>query len=303
MNRTRILLISLALLALTVLLSSSGELATGQDSDQQVQEPQKELTVQEIVEKTNRVSYYQGQDGRARVSMTITDAQKRERNRVFTILRWDQPPPEEIEDRKELPPDSYCKDQKFYVYFERPADINKMVFIVWKHVDKDDDRWLYMPALDLVKRIAATDKRTSFVGSDFFYEDVSGRNINADTHELAKTTDTYYVLKNTPKKPEEVEFAYYTMWIHRKTFVPVKIQFFDDKGKEYRTYDAQKVQTIQGYPTVTQARMKDLKTGGETVTQYTDVAYNIGIPEEMFTERYLRRPPREYLRKTKASAP
>jgi len=47
-------------------------------------------------------------------------------------------------------------DQKFYVYFLEPADVRKMVYMVWKHTDRDDDRWLYLPALDLVKRIAAS---------------------------------------------------------------------------------------------------------------------------------------------------
>jgi len=250
----------------------------------------KDLTVQEIVDKTERVSYYQGKDGRAKVSMLITDSQGRKRQRQFTILRWDQPPPGKERD------DQYRGDQKYYVYFHRPADVNKMVFMVWKHVDGDDDRWLYLPALDLVKRIASKEKRTSFVGSNFLYEDVSGRNINADTHELVDTTENYYVVKNTPKEPEAVAFAYFTMWVHRSTFLPVKIEYYNDRGEKYREYEALKVETIQGLPTVTQARMKDLRVGGETVLQYRNVQYDIGLPEEIFTERYLRRAPTQHLR-------
>lgn len=120
------------------------------------------LSVESIVEKANHVAYYQGRDGRAQVAMQITDSQGRKRRRKFTILRRDVDPAE-----------TSAGDQQFYVYFHRPADVNKMAFMVWKHLDRDDDRWLYLPALDLVKRIAASDERTSFVGSDFFYEDVS----------------------------------------------------------------------------------------------------------------------------------
>ena len=133
--------------------------------------------VDEIVKKANHVAYYQGKDGRARVAMAITDEQGRTRNRELTLLR-----------RNTGDDDG---DQKFYVYFHLPADVNKMAFLVWKHLKSEDDRWLYLPALDLVKRIASAEKRTSFAGSNFFYEDVSGRNINDDTHELAKTTDNY----------------------------------------------------------------------------------------------------------------
>jgi len=245
-----------------------------------------ELSVDEIVEKTNHISYYQGKDGRAQVSMTITDSQERKRSRLFVILRRD-----EQEKVKETD-----GDQKLYVYFIRPADVNKMVFMVWKHRARDDDRWLYLPALDLVKRISSTDKRTSFTGSDFFYEDVSGRAINEDTHEILEVTDTFYVLKNTPKEPDSVEFSSFTMWIHKETFLPIKTVFFDKQGEQHRVYEALKVEMIQGFPTVTKSRMKNVKTGGETLMEYGNVEYNLELPEDIFTERHLRKAPRNYLK-------
>jgi len=251
-----------------------------------------ELSVDEIVKKTNQVSYYQGKNGRAQVSMTITDSQGRKRHRLFVILRRD----EEKKGAKGKGDYEETGEQKLYVYFLRPADVNKMVFMVWKYVSRDDDRWLYLPALDLVKRIASTDKRTSFAGSDFFYEDVSGRDITEDTHELIEVTDKFYVLKNTPKKPDTVEFSYFTMWIHKKSFLPIKTVFFDKQGKEHRTYEALKVEMVQGFPTVTKSRMKNVKTGGETLMEYAKVEYDLDFPQDIFTERYLRKAPRKYLR-------
>jgi hypothetical protein len=252
-----------------------------------------ELSVDEIVAKTNLVSYYQGADGRAQVRMTITDGQGRTREREFTILRWDEGEAGSEVERKDQ---AHAGNQKFYVYFHRPADVNKMVFMVWKNLDKDDDRWLYMPALDLVRRIAAGDKRTSFVGSHFLYEDVSGRHVDEDTHELVEVTDNYFVLKNTPKDPASVEFAYFKMWIHKTTFLVVKTEYYDARGEAYRTYTAEKVEEIDGYQTVTKSSMSDTKLGGNTVMEYSEVKYNIGIGEGIFTERYLRRPPFEYLK-------
>ncbi len=245
-------------------------------------------TLDEIVARANHAAYYQGRDGRAQVRMTITDAQGRSRERQMTILRRDEQP--------EGKDETYCGDQKFYVYFSRPADVNKMVFMVWKHLDRDDDRWLYLPNLDLVKRIAASDKRSSFVGSDFFYEDVSGRRITDDTHELAGTTETSFLLKNTPKDPGSVEFSYFTMEIDRKTFLPVKTEFFDKNGGKMRVYESLEVQEIQGRPTVVKAKMSDLRTGSSTVNVYSDVQYDLGVPEDVFTERYLRAAPRKYLK-------
>jgi hypothetical protein len=252
----------------------------------------KELTAMDIVVKANRVAYYQGADGRAQVKMTITDSQSRTRTREMTILRRDQPDPQaKAADRK----DEFCGEQKFYVYFHQPADVNKMAFLVWKHLDKDDDRWLYMPALDLVKRISSSDKRTSFVGSEFFYEDVSGRNINDDKHELVSTSKTYYNLKSTPKDGKSVEFGHYITWI-RDTFIVVQQEYYDRKGEKYREYKALKMDRVQGFWTVTKSQMTDLRTKGNTVLEYSDVKYDMGVPEDVFTERYLRRAPTAHLK-------
>ena len=238
-------------------------------------------SVEEIVKKTKHVSYYQGKDGAARVMMTITDGQGRVRKKEFSILRLNKGDKD--------------GEQAFYVFFHAPADEQGTVFMVWKHTDKDDDRWLYLPGLDVTKRIAASDERTSFVGSHFYYEDVSGRGLDEDTHELIETNDNYYVIKNVPKKPDTVEFDSFTMWIHKSTFIPVKVAF-EKGGKTYRTASVEAVKTIQGYKTVTKSRIKDTNIGGDTVIEYADVKYDTGLPEDIFTERYLRNPPRKYLK-------
>lgn len=247
-------------------------------------------SVQEIVHRANLVSYFQARDGRGRVLMEIKDAQGRVRTRKMTMLRRDVPETDRLENS------AYRGQQNYYVYFHRPADVSKMALIIWKYQDRDDDRWLYLPALDLVRRIAATDKRTSFVGSDFFYEDISGRNIDADEHELVEVTKSYYVLRNRPKQPGSVEFSFYDVYIHKTTFVPVQTEYFDRNGDKYRVYKALEVQTIQGYRTVTKSSMQDLRTGSTTTISYSNVGYDLGLPEDLFTERFLRRAPMEYLR-------
>ena len=242
------------------------------------------MAVEEVVAKANAVAYYKGDDGKAKVNMVITDAQGRERTRAFTILRKD----------KDIGADE--GDQFFYVHFAKPADVNKTSFLVWKHIETDDDRWLYLPALDLVKRIAASDKRSSFVGSHFFYEDVSGRNPALDTHVLESESETYYVLKSEPKDAGSVEFASYTSYIHKATFLPVKIEYTNDAGELYRTYEALGVETIDGHPTVTASKMTDHKLGGFTSMTYEGVEYDVGLEQDTFTERFLRNPPRRLLR-------
>jgi hypothetical protein len=238
------------------------------------------LTGDQIMEKANAASYYAGRDGRADVKMIMSDAGGGTREREFTILRLNEE----------------GGDQKFYVYFREPADVRKMAYLVWKHVDSDDDRWLWLPALNLVKRIAPGDKRTSFVGSDFFYEDVSGRSLKEDTHELVDETDTQYVVRNTPVSPGSVEFATYVVWIDKDTFLPRKAEYYDANGNVYRRLAATKVERIAGHPTATEQVAEDLAAGSRTRNVFSNVEYDIGLNGRIFTERFLRRPPREVSR-------
>lgn len=236
-----------------------------------------EMTADEVISRANDVSYYAGKDGRADVSMSIEDGKGSTRVREFTILR--------------LNTDN--KNQKFYVYFTAPADVRKMAYLVWKNIEKDDDRWLWLPALNLNKRIAPGDKRTSFVGSDFLYEDVSGRGINEDTHEIVETSDDAYLIKNVSKDQGQVEFSYYNVWIDKKTFLPRKAEYYDKNGKIYRRVEALKVDEVQGHPTVIESVASDIKSGSRTKNVFSNIKYDMGLDERIFTERFLRRPPRE----------
>lgn len=240
------------------------------------------MEVIDIVKKAIHAAYYQGGDARANVDMRIIDKQGRVRTRSMIMLR------------KNTSEDD--STQKYYIFFRTPSDIKKTVFMAWKNPDRDDDRWLYLPALDLVKRIAASDERTSFVGSNFFYEDVSGRGLDKDTHELVDQSDEHYIVKSIPKHPDKVEFTYFKNWVDKKTFLPMKTEYFNKNNKLYRTYTVKKVSVIDGYPTVTISQMDDNLTDGKTMLNYSAIKYTLGLPENIFTERYLRRPAKAYLR-------
>ena len=240
------------------------------------------MTADEIIEKSNIAYYYAGEDGKATAKMYIKDARGRERYREITILRKD------IKDGGR---------QNYYVYFHEPADVSKMVFMVWKQVEGDDDRWLYMPAIDLVKRIATSDKRSSFAGGVFTYEDVSGRRTSDDVHTLLReekiSGKDAYVIKNVPKDADLVEFDHYISWIDKSTFLPIKGEYYDKNGKMFRTIEVEKTGVIDGYPTSLKGTGKNLETGLTTTIEFVDVKYNIGIKEKIFNERYLKKPPKE----------
>lgn len=234
----------------------------------------------QIVARANLAAYYAGADGRSEVRMIITDAQDRQQRRQFTVLRRDV---------------DELGDQQFLVVFSQPSDVRGTVFLVDKHIDRDDDRWLYLPGLDLVKRISAGDKRTSFVGAHYFYEDVSGRPHTEDRHELIETTADQYVMKHTPIDPAGVEFSSYVTWIDASSFLPMKIEYTNPAGDLYRRVEVLKVEEFDGHPTVTASRVSDLLTGGKTDMQFRFIKYDVGLPEQVFTERSLRSPPRDWL--------
>jgi len=236
----------------------------------------------EIVQKSQTAFFEAGKDFQARVKMTLITREGQQRLRELTMLRKNYP----------------AGEQKYFIYFHSPADVAGMTFMVYKYPNRDDDRWLFIPAINLVNRIAARDSRSSFVGSDFTYEDVSGRELSADTHTLLREDEIngrkVSVIESTPKSPTEYvkKFA----WIDQETFLPLKEEYYDIQGALYKVFTADEVKEDQGLPTVMKRTMLSVKTGHKTEVVYERVQYNIGLGDDLFSERYLRRPPERWIR-------
>jgi hypothetical protein len=239
------------------------------------------MGVEQIIEHSQRAFYYAANDMRAKVTMRLIDAGGGTRTRVMTLLRRDT---------------SEGGEQKYFIYFHEPGDVRRMTFMVWKDPVKEDQRWIFIPAVDLVRRIAADDKRASFVGSDFTYEDVSGRDVGDDRHSLLReeTLDgrAAWVVESLPN--EVVEYTKRVSWIDKQTLLPLKEHYFDAQGEFYRIFTADRIETVGGWPTVTQRSMKNLKTGHRTEVVFDTMTYDPGLEDEDFSERRMRRPPRAW---------
>ena len=242
---------------------------------------EEKLDVNDIINRANLASYYAQDDGVAEARMVMVDSRGNKQMRQFTILRKDTVDGGE---------------QHMLVQFSRPTDVKGTVFLVAKKPSSDDDRWLYLPALDLVKRISAGDKRTSFVGSHFYYEDVSGRNPKEDNFTLLSANETQYEIKAQPKDPNSVEFSYYHVTIDNKTFLPMEVTYFNHKDEPMRQMTVLKTAIIDGVTTVVHSKIAHLVDGGYTEMQFRNVKYNLGLPTNIFTERSLRNPPREWFK-------
>ncbi len=245
---------------------------------------QKALTPLEVATNYQKAFFYPGKDMRAVVSMRLIESGGKERARELTMLRKNM---------------ENSLDQKYFIYFHEPADVQGMTFMVYKYPQKDDDRWLFMPALDLVKRIAANDKRSSFVGSDFTYEDISGRDLSEDEFSIEKEErlgeEDCYLLKSVPKDPKSADYSYRLSWIDKSNFLPLKEEYYDIRKELYKIFSAEEVKDVGGFPTVTKRKMENVKNKHQTLVTYNQVEFNLGIEPDLFTERFLKRPPAKWI--------
>lgn len=238
----------------------------------------------ETMKKSHMAMYYAANDGIAEVKMTIVNSKGKERVREFAMLRLD------LEDGGR---------QDYYTYFRQPHDVSRLTFMVHKMPGATDNRWLYVPSVDLVKRISADDKGSSFVGSDFTYEDVSGRHWSEDNHVILREDklgdNDVYVIESTPLS-EYKGFAKKISFIDKSNFLPLKEDYYDKKGELIRIFTAEKVEDINGIMTPTVRRMENVKKNQYTTVEFGDIEYNVGVGEDIFSERYLKNPPREFIK-------
>lgn len=242
------------------------------------------LTAEEIMRRSQAAFFYPGADFKARVVMKLVNKDGKERLRELTMLR------------KNVGPAG--GEQSYLMVFFRPAEVKGMSFMIHKFPARDDDRWMFIPALNLVKRIAAQDKRSSFVGSDFTYEDVSGRDIEDDSYTIEREgrlgERDCYVVKSTPKVADR-DYGYKLTWVDKGHFLPLKEEQYDSRGVRYKEFSADDVAEIKGRPTVLRRTMRNLQTGHRTEVGFIKIDYDLGLDDGLFTERYLRQPPRQWI--------
>lgn len=241
-------------------------------------------SAEEIVQKSQAAFFYPGKDFKARVMMKLISPGGQERVREMTMLR--------------LNTGAAGGEQKYFMYFFQPAEVKDMTFMVFKYPAKDDDRWLFVPAINMVRRIAMQDKQASFVGSDFTYEDVSGRDLADDAHELTKEETlngkACFVVKSTPKA-DTANYGHKLSWIDKTTWLPLKEEYYDRAGRIVRLFTADEVREVKGFATITRRTMKNLQSGHRTEVSYASQDYNIGLDPGLFSERFLRQPPQKWI--------
>jgi len=187
------------------------------------------------------------------------------------------------------------------MFFLTPADVKNTAFLTYDYEDsnKDDDQWLYLPELQKVKRIASSDKSSSFMGSDFTYSDMTSRNVEDYTYKVMKEPTikghkTWQMLV-TPKSEKTVEETGYTksiVFVRQDNFVIIQALNYIKAGKKLKYMMVKDLEKIDGIWTIKEMQMitkKGKKTLHKTVFKFSDINYNQDLDESLFTTRTLER--------------
>lgn len=216
-----------------------------------------------------------GKDSQANVRMLLIDKHNKKKFRKLIMAVKD-----------------YDGIAKSYTRFTSPASIEGTAFLTWENKGRDDDQFLYLPALKRVRRIVTTQKSNRFVNTDYSYEDLQVREVADDEHRLLREElfETYdcWVLESIPKDPDGTQYGKRISWIIKDSYLPVKIEYYDKRERLIKRFLARKIQKIDGIWTAVETEMKDLKRKHRTLMKSNDIRYNKGVPDRVFTKGYMK---------------
>ncbi len=188
----------------------------------------------------------------------------------------------------------FGKSEKKIMFFVAPADVRNTSFMNWSYDDpnKDDDQWIYLPALKKVKRISSDSKSDYFMGSDFTYDDLGDRHPDQDDHKLLReeTVDgeACYVVESIPKD-EDYMYSRTVTWIIKDKWIGLKKEFYDEDEELLKTLSVKKYEKIKDFWTILHSEMHNVQKDHTTKMQLENMVIDGGVPDNKFTERMMRR--------------
>jgi hypothetical protein len=230
-----------------------------------------------------------GRDARMALRMRLYDRQQRVRERALTMLALRGGPGRPVPGDRTL------------VRFSYPNDIKGTGFLVWEHPGADDERFLYLPSLGRVRRIAASEAQESFVGSDFTYEDIGGRQLEDYTYRLIEdagrttawkapdgATHQVYTLESR-SRAENARYPRVVSLVRQDNFIVVRAEIYNRRGEVQKTFEAVKVEKVGAYWTTLEMRITDALQRTRTELILEKVEYDVGLAPDDFSRRELER--------------
>jgi len=233
-----------------------------------------EMTAYDIVKKSEDL-LDQAKDSRTDMLMVLLNkkGEQRERNLSALVKRYGN------------------NKSKSILFFQSPADVKGTSFLVWTDENKEDKQWLYLPALQRVRQISASGKGESFMGTEFTFFDMGSHDVDDYTYRLIReetvSNEPCYVIEALPRKVEF--YSKVVVWIRKGNFVPARADFFDVKGQFEKQAMFTNVKNIQGINTPTRIEMANKLNGRTTLIELSNIVYDSGLKDDLFTERYMTR--------------
>lgn len=228
-----------------------------------------------------------GRDSRLALRMRLFDRQGRPRERSLTLLAMAGGA------GRSVPAD------RTLIRFTEPADIRGTGLLVWEQPAGDDERFLYLPSLGRVRRIAGSEAQESFVGSDFTYEDIGGRELDRYDYALldeqtswASADGSKHLAYRLESRSRDTNARYprVVSLVRKDNFVVVQADIHNRRGDLQKVFRADKVERTGAYWTVTAMTMSDEQSRTRTDMVVDMAEYDIGLGPEDFTRRELERP-------------
>lgn len=217
-----------------------------------------------------------GKDSTSVVTMSLTEEGKPARTRGMLVFRASAA-------------DSQVST---LIRFTDPADIQGTGLLTIDGADGVSNQWIYLPAMQRVRRVDSNRKGGRFVNSDYFFEDLRDRKPTMDTHKLLgreRVGDTETdMLESVPVDATNSVYVRRLSWIDPKSLLPLRVDFFERNAEQAsKRLVVLKREQVQGYWTVMDSTLTDLATGHQTRLTVGRVLYDRNLPESLFTSRAL----------------
>ncbi|MAE95845.1 MAG: outer membrane lipoprotein-sorting protein [Deltaproteobacteria bacterium] len=195
------------------------------------------------------------------------------------------------------------EDEQSILFFLSPADVEDTGFLTYDYDDpeRDDDQWLYLPALNRTKRLASSDKSGSFMGSDFSYADMSERPLDDYRYTLMGETEVggqpVWQIETVPvteREKKETGYEKGVVFVRKDNHVVVRAVYWVKKGKRLKYFEVESLEQIDGIWVATEMTMttkRGKKTLHKTLLRASEVRFDQELDADLFTLRRLEKGP------------
>ena len=193
----------------------------------------------------------------------------------------------------------YGETEKRIIRFLSPADVKGTGMLIFDYDEKNDDMWIYMPALRKTRRIVSTEKGKNFMGSEFSNADLAAQTLEEFTYKIIGEEEVFgeacWKIEETPVDDDiadENGFSLKISWIAKSNFVMRKAVFYDldeELWKEMQVPEIELLDKVNKKYFFKVMTMENKQNGRKSIMRMDKVQFNPNVKDEYFTTDYLER--------------